>query len=275
MNFIRVFDNGILPALTTTLKEEEGFTNLQIGSLGSLVYMGEVTGSIIAMPVYQKVPVKIVLLACIVLQSVSILGFAFSNGIYEVMALSRFFTGVFQVFISIFAPIWCDTYAPDDKKTTWITSLMVATPGGIVTGYLLTAVIISTGGPWEISFFLQVFFLIPIAIYIVSIDHQYLSLVIQENPVEEQETEEQKNKISKLNANDKKQRIFHRLYLERMRVESVKTANYSFRQNLSYLLCRGDFMSVLFTLTTLFLVMSGLQYWITDYVVSVLGHSKE
>jgi sugar phosphate permease len=34
-------------------------------------------------------------------------------------------------------------------------------------------------------------------------------------------------------------------------------------------------MSVLFTLTTLFLVMSGLQYWITDYVVSVLGHNKE
>ncbi len=63
--------------------------------MGSLVYMGEVTGSIIAMPVYQKVPVKVVLLACIVLQSIAILGFAFSQGIYEVMALSRFVTGGF------------------------------------------------------------------------------------------------------------------------------------------------------------------------------------
>ena len=52
MNFIRVFDNGILPALTTTLKEEDGFSDLKIGSLGSLVYLGEVTGSVIAMPVY-------------------------------------------------------------------------------------------------------------------------------------------------------------------------------------------------------------------------------
>ena len=52
MNFIRIFDNGILPALTTTLKEDYTLSNLQIGSLGSLVYIGEVTGSLIAMPVY-------------------------------------------------------------------------------------------------------------------------------------------------------------------------------------------------------------------------------
>ena len=176
MNFIRVFDNGIVPALTTTLKEDYEMTDLQIGSLGSLVYMGEVMGSLLAMPMYAKIPVKIVLLGCIVLQSVVILGFAFSQGSYEIMALSRFFTGVFQVFISIFAPIWCDTHAPSDKKTTWITSLMVATPGGMVTGYLLTAIIISVGGPWELSFFLQVGFLIPIAIYISAIDRSYLEV---------------------------------------------------------------------------------------------------
>lgn len=154
MNFIRIFDNGILPALTTTLKEDYGLTDLQLGSLGSLVYFGEVTGSLIAMPVYLRVSAKVILLACIVLQSVVIVGFALSDGNFAIMATSRFFTGVFQVFVSIFAPIWCDTYAPEDKKTTWITSLMVATPGGMVTGYLLTAVIISAGGAWEISFYL-------------------------------------------------------------------------------------------------------------------------
>lgn len=37
----------------------------------------------------------------------------------------------------------------------------------------------------------------------------------------------------------------------------------------------GAFLASLITLTTLFLVISGLQYWITDYVVSVLGHKKE
>ena len=55
MNFIRVFDNGILPSMTTAMKEDLGLNDLQVGTLGSLVYVGEVTGSLIAMPVYQKV----------------------------------------------------------------------------------------------------------------------------------------------------------------------------------------------------------------------------
>ena len=52
MNFIRVFDNGIMPAMTVTLKEEYGIDEVKIGTLGSLVFLGEVAGSIIAMPVY-------------------------------------------------------------------------------------------------------------------------------------------------------------------------------------------------------------------------------
>ena len=95
MNFIRVFDNGILPAMATSLKEEQGLTDLQVGTLGSLVYIGEVTGSLIAMPAYRWAPVKLILIACIVCQSVCILGFAFSNGNYKIMAVSRYFTGVF------------------------------------------------------------------------------------------------------------------------------------------------------------------------------------
>ena len=52
MNFIRVFDNGILPAMTTIMKDDSDLTDVQVGTLGSLVYIGEVTGSLMAMPVY-------------------------------------------------------------------------------------------------------------------------------------------------------------------------------------------------------------------------------
>jgi len=52
MNLIRVFDNGIIPAIATTLKEREGLTDVQVGTLGSLVYIGEVVGSLLAVPAY-------------------------------------------------------------------------------------------------------------------------------------------------------------------------------------------------------------------------------
>jgi len=89
-----------------------------------------------------------------VLQSVVILAFGLNEGNYRVMATSRFFTGVFQVFISIFGPIWCDAHAPVDRKTTWITWFIVATPVGMVAGYLLTALILSYQGNWAYSFYL-------------------------------------------------------------------------------------------------------------------------
>ena len=158
--------------------------------MGSLVYIGEVTGSLIAMPAYKWAPVKLVLITCIVCQSVCVLGFAFSSENYKIMAASRYFTGVFQVFISIFGPIWCDIHAPDNKKTTWITSFIVATPGGMVTGYLITAIILSCGGSWTWSFYLQVILLVPVAIYIASIGHRFLDLKKREPSLAESTVED-------------------------------------------------------------------------------------
>ena len=44
LNFIRVFDNGIIPALVVTFKEDYGLTDSEIGMIGSLTYLGEITG---------------------------------------------------------------------------------------------------------------------------------------------------------------------------------------------------------------------------------------
>ena len=52
MNLIRVFDHGIIPALATTLKQNEGLSDVQVGALGSLVYIGEVVGSLLAIRLY-------------------------------------------------------------------------------------------------------------------------------------------------------------------------------------------------------------------------------
>ena len=69
MNFIRVFDNGVMPAIVVTLKERHGMDEIQLGYLGSLVYIGEATGSLLAMPIYSssRIPIKAILLTSILL----------------------------------------------------------------------------------------------------------------------------------------------------------------------------------------------------------------
>jgi hypothetical protein len=42
--FVARTDQGIIPALNTTLKMKFQFTSVQLGKLGSVVYIGAVTG---------------------------------------------------------------------------------------------------------------------------------------------------------------------------------------------------------------------------------------
>lgn len=42
--FVARTDQGIIPALNTTLKVKFQFTSVQLGKLGSVVYIGAVTG---------------------------------------------------------------------------------------------------------------------------------------------------------------------------------------------------------------------------------------
>lgn len=58
--------------------------------------------------------------------------------------LSRFLTGVCQVFLLVYYPIWIDKYGRD-KKTMWLTMLQICVPVGIFAGYGMTAVIIASG----------------------------------------------------------------------------------------------------------------------------------
>lgn len=44
--FVARTDQGIIPALNTTLKSEFKFSSVQLGKLGSVVYIGAVTGKL-------------------------------------------------------------------------------------------------------------------------------------------------------------------------------------------------------------------------------------
>ena len=56
-----------------------------------------------------------------------------------------------------------------------------------------------------------------------------------------------------------------------MQRETEKTKNYGFWKRVKYILSNWDFTVVLMTMTCFYLIVSGIQYWFTDYLVSVLG----
>ena len=51
---------------------------------------------------------------------------------------TRFITGVCQVFLLVYYPIWIDKHGKD-KKTLWLTLLQICVPLGIFMGYHMNA----------------------------------------------------------------------------------------------------------------------------------------
>lgn len=85
---------GIIPAIGLTLKDDHLLTNVQLGTLGSLIYAGGVVGSLISMPCYNYFRTRNVVMASIILQIVSLVVFMTSKSFVQ-MAIARFMAGVF------------------------------------------------------------------------------------------------------------------------------------------------------------------------------------
>lgn len=96
---------------------------------------------------------KVVLLTVMICNAFSLLLFTLSKA-YLVLFMSRFLTGFFQVFISIYYPVWADCFGKDEKqKTTWMSFLLFSSSFGVLIGYIATAQMIRLL-TWEWSFYL-------------------------------------------------------------------------------------------------------------------------
>ena len=104
-----MFDMGILPACTVIMMEELKMPNSTFGMLGSMVYVGQVVGSFLAAFFLQTRNTKLVLCLCVILNVIFLLMFTFTNQTW-LMVLCRVLTGLFQVFLWIYLPVWADLF---------------------------------------------------------------------------------------------------------------------------------------------------------------------
>ena len=108
-NLLMMFDMGILPACTVIMMEELKMPNSTFGMLGSMVYVGQVVGSFLAAFFLQTRNTKLVLCLCVILNVIFLLMFTFANQTW-LMVLCRVLTGLFQVFLWIYLPVWADLF---------------------------------------------------------------------------------------------------------------------------------------------------------------------
>ena len=138
LNLIINIDHGVMPAGAITIKDYLGVSNTEYGLLGSVVFFGLVLGSLGATVIFNNYSTKMVLVSVMALNAISQIGFTLTTE-YHLLILSRFLTGFFQVFISIYWPVWTDGFAQSEKrKATWMSCFLASSPIGVLFGYVLT-----------------------------------------------------------------------------------------------------------------------------------------
>ena len=125
--------------------------NFGFGAMGTAVYAGLTVGSAIGTKAYQNSKnISLILAGSLICNALCLAGFTITSD-YHFNIFLRFLTGVFQVFISIFTPVWADAFGSEKQKSMWITVLLICAPVGIFIGFTMTSVM-NAYGSWEMSF---------------------------------------------------------------------------------------------------------------------------
>ena len=85
---------------------------------------------------------KLVLSGILILGAGTLIAFTQVYNFYGLMAI-RCMTGFFQVFKSVYFPVWADTFGGTEKlKTMMLTIFIVCGPVGVLLGYIVAAAFI-------------------------------------------------------------------------------------------------------------------------------------
>ena len=85
-------------------------------------------------------------------------------------------SGATQVILAIFLPVWVDAFAPNEKKTMWMTLIITAAPMGLLAGYGMSAVVITLSDSWWWAFYIVIFVIIPLMVILACVDSSQIDV---------------------------------------------------------------------------------------------------
>ena len=148
------FDHGALPAALVDMRKDLKFSKVMMGSLGSYVYAGFVVGSIVNATIFDSYCTnKFTLSLAFILNGVGALLYI-NNTEYYILSFARFMSGFGQIIVSIYIPIFVDTFCSVESKAVWLPVVAICGPLGACLGYSLTGSLLYYEYNWTIAFFM-------------------------------------------------------------------------------------------------------------------------
>ena len=282
---------GAIPALLDRLTAAFGLTYYQQGLLGGVVYIGISLGAPVASWAYHVYEPKTVLMVSLVLNLISVIFFGLTpeNWKYALTG-ARFLIGATQSFLAIFCPVWVDVYASRSKQTQWFSGLQASVPIGIMVGYLFgyAAIWIRNasandqecfGGRldcWRLPFLVQALLTLPLVLRLAIMSPASLNIGkrMREGSLGTDQYNEAIRATEKSVTSEGLSRVrSDSAFIYGAESAKQRTCAESSRA-ISVILSRLYFSVTVFTLTALYFVVTSVQFWATEYLITGRGYDS-
>ena len=267
------YDTGVIPASLIEITKEIKLDYSEQALIGSLVYLGLSFSSIFVSLFFTKYSPSKVCSVALFLNCFSCFVFSFSSN-KNVLFLMRFIMGITGAFLVIYGPVWVNNYSPLEHCATWMGILHSCSVIGVFLGYLITALIINLYKnylTWRFSIRIQGLVEIFLALFFWLEKEEYIKVDIRKKiPAAEMELE---NRDINLPHNSIGSPSFispsHRR--QDPRIDSVELGDLGrYFLQAKQVLDNTLYISITLGMTSLYFIVTGIQFWITKYLIEIL-----
>ena len=252
-NVLISMDHGSIPASINELRQQLTSYDQSIGLFGSLVYFGYIIGSMIVFYYINTFDRKYLLLISLVGNTVCLITFVVIENI-PFLFLNRIVVGILQSYITIYMPVWCNQYGLKTQRNYMIALIQLVSPIGIFLGYFIASICINDQiyGGWKIAFVVQGLLIFILAIFFLFVPATFFSKYYYSIG----ESEEEEKIIRKSDEEV---------------LNSSQIENLQYWEKIKVLMDYKVFVYSMLSMSVLIYIITGVQYWVTDYLDAILG----
>ena len=267
------YDTGVIPASLISITKEIKLDYSEQALLGSLVYLGLSCSSLFVSLFFTKYSPSKVCSVVLLLNSLSCFVFSFSVN-KNILFLTRFLMGITEAFIVIYGPVWVNNYSPQTYSATWMGILHSCSVIGVFLGYLITALVINLFKnilTWRFSIRIQGVVEIFLSLFFWMEKEEYIKVDIRKKiPAAEMELENRE--INYPNNSDVCPSIVSPSQRKHdPRIDSVELDDLGrYILQAKRVLDNTLYITITLGMTSLYFIVTGIQFWITKYLIEIL-----
>ena len=246
---------------SSSIKTTLSLDDLFYGIFASLYSVGKVLGTLLLMYLINKVHRKWLIIISIIITSLLLSVFKVTVNKYILMSVYCLI-GMTSMTIIVYIPIWIDQFAMTKYKSIFLTLIQFGEAFGLALGYILNYLIGDAN--FQLQFLINGGILFILAIALLPISNLYFSsrvLILNEvNGSEQVNIKEDNENINEHNSV---------ISLFRIRQSNESTFELDFMSKIKTIMSSPLFLCSLISSTILLTTMTGITYWIIDYIKAV------